>query len=633
MKPTPHSKATRLLVFFIHTLVPIILLSASFLPTFAMENLGLFLFSFSIIITYSVVYLLPAGIITMGSFWLLNGWQKKHASKTIDMVIYGIAIITTSLTLFILFTDRVVFRLFNFHLNGFVLNLMTTPGGLDSMGGSNSTTLTYVAIGLAILGVQTLLLAISILLYRYKNQAINRYIHQYRILTLLLFIILATSQALIYGISSFKNNLPVIHVASALPLYQPLTMKGLAKKLGFKKSYTKQLNLKPGEGSLVYPLQPLEIEKPTKPLNIVWLVAESWRFDMLTEEIMPKMSSFAQQTSRFEQHYSGGNGTRMGLFSQFYGLYGSYWFQFLNERKSPLVMDILQQQEYQLSLYTSAEFSYPEFDRTLFSAIPREFLHEPAKGLGWQRDRENVTNMLSYLDKRDTNRPFMTFMFFESPHARYYFPEEDAIRTPYLEDFNYATMSLEKDIDLIFNRYVNACHHLDSQLGRITDYLKKEDLLDNTIVIITGDHGEEFLENGHWGHNSEFTEQQVRVPLLLLVPGVKPQKVQRMTSHLDIPATLLPLLGVKNPAKEYSLGYDLLNGEERKYTIVADWSRCAYIDDQFKFITNFSNRSIAKSYVTTKQDAPIPSDKVFWDTRKATMLNVLLNLQLFLTGT
>jgi hypothetical protein len=49
----------------------------------------------------------------------------------------------------------------------------------------------------------------------------------------------------------------------------------------------------------------------------------------------------------------------------------------------------------------------------------------------------------------------MTFMFFESPHARYYFPEESILRKNYLQEFNYATMDLEKDIQLIKNRYID----------------------------------------------------------------------------------------------------------------------------------------------------------------------------------
>ena len=63
---------------------------------------------------------------------------------------------------------------------------------------------------------------------------------------------------------------------------------------------------------------------------------------------------------------------------------------------------------------------------------------------------------------------------------------------------------LRNDIVPIKNRYINSVHHLDAQFGRIYDYLKQHQLLENTIVIMNGDHGEEFMEKGFWGHNSTF---------------------------------------------------------------------------------------------------------------------------------
>jgi membrane-anchored protein YejM (alkaline phosphatase superfamily) len=356
------------------------------------------------VLSYGVFYLIPAMIITGCSHWFLSRLQKQNKSTKLLLTEYAIAILSTSVTLILLFADRVVFRLFNFHLNGFVWNLITTPGGIESMGGSSSTSLTYGVICFGIVCLHIGILFTCHWLCQHKR-IVCIFSKQFQIVTVIIFIIMGIAQALIYGVSSFKNNLPIINMATALPLYQPLTMKSLAKKLGIKPPPTnKSIHLKAGEGNLHYPLEPLIIKKKDQPLNIVWLIAESWRADMLTPEIMPNMSSFATQANNFHQHYSGGNGTRMGLFSQFYGLYGTYWFQFLNERQSPVIMDVLQQQDYQISLYTSAKFSYPEFDKTLFAAIPPEKLHEVKNGTNWQKDRTNVTNMLSFIKKRDTSR-------------------------------------------------------------------------------------------------------------------------------------------------------------------------------------------------------------------------------------
>src|SRR4030095_12363055 len=101
------------------------------------------------------------------------------------------------------------------------------------------------------------------------------------------------------------------------------------------------------------------------------------------------------------------------------------------------------------------------------------------------------------------------------------------------EEMNYATMDLERDMGLIKNRYINSCRHLDTQIERILKYLDEKGLMSSTIVLITGDHGEEFMEHGRWGHNSTFSEEQIRVPFVLWVPGRQPEEVNRMSSHLD----------------------------------------------------------------------------------------------------
>ena len=135
---------------------------------------------------------------------------------------------------------------------------------------------------------------------------------------------------------------------------------------------------------------------------------------------------------------------------------------------------------------------------------------------------------------------------------------------------------------MIKNRYINSVHHLDSQFGRVFDYLKKNDLLDSTIVLTLGDHGEEFLENGRWGHNSAFSDQQTRTPLVLWVPGMKPSVYEGMTNHMDIIPTLMPILGVKNPKRDYTTGFNLLNGEVRNHAVLAEWSSTGYIDNEVK---------------------------------------------------
>ena len=423
--------------------------------------------------------------------------------------------------------------------------------------------------------------------------------------------------------------------ATSIPFFQTVSARHLFERLGFEIKRSDNIELK---GHLNYPLAPLKIKAPAKPYNIIWLTSESWRADMLDQEIMPATWQFATQANRYNKNYSGGNGTRMGVFSMFMGLPGNYWFSFINEQRGAAFIDVLQQEHYQMNLYTSAMFSYPEFEKTIFSKVPASQLHSLQQNgkFGWENDRTNVSSMLDFIDKRDPSKPFFSFIFFESPHARYNFPPESVIRRPYRDDINYATLSkeaLRADIVPIKNRYINAVHHLDSQFDRVFTYLKEKNLLDSTIVILVGDHGEEFMEHGYWGHNSTFVDQQIRTPLVLWMPGQQQGKVvDTMTSHMDIVPTLMPLLGVSNPNSDYSIGHNLLKDTSRSYTYVSDWDHITYIDKDIKITQPINIGSYAGNKVSDGNDEPLSDEakNALLKTKQPAMLQILQDLSHFL---
>lgn len=143
------------------------------------------------------------------------------------------------------------------------------------------------------------------------------------------------------------------------------------------------------------------------------------------------------------------NGTREAVFGLFYGLYGSYWEAFLHARQPPLLMDRLQELDYQLDLRTGATFTYPEFDKTVFTTVPPDLLHEASAALpAWQRDQRNMDALLGFLQQRDPARPFLSFLFFESTHASYAFPEEQALLPDYSRDVDFTQLhSLGSEVD------------------------------------------------------------------------------------------------------------------------------------------------------------------------------------------
>ena len=293
----------------------------------------------------------------------------------------------------------------------------------------------------------------------------------------------------------------------------------------------------------------------------------------------------------------------------FYGLYGSYWSSFLYNNKSPLLIDRLIDLNYEFDIRTSAKFSYPEFNKTIFSRIPLSKLYEADDAKKpFQRDEQNATNFIDFIKSRDKNKPFMSFFFFESTHARYDFPGESVIAEPYLKDFNYwgvSRKSLLPKIGELKNRYTNSAHWLDVQLGRIYEQIEKEGLLDNTIIVVTGDHGEEFMEKGFWGHNSSFVEEQVHVPLVMWVPGQSHKEYTKTTSHMDIATTLLQKLGASADSSHYSLGENILKESSRKYIVTSDWHSIGLITDSMKYRISYSNNAFDNWAPTNKMDLPL----------------------------
>ena len=579
-------------------------------------------FMLAVWLSYAVTYLLPALLLT---FLVTKFLQRKGRCARWSLV-SSLAIISTSMTTLFLYANAKLFTLYGIFINGFVINLVKTPGGLESLGASNASNLTLAAITVAFLVLQAALLALTLWVYRKYGES-HWLPRRFFAGLLVAFAVLAVGERAVYAYGTATGVTSLGVLTQTVPYYLGVSARTLLAKFGVKVDRKKSYQLT--KGSLNYPLHPLEVAPPAKPLNIVWLVSESLRADMLDPEIMPNTRAFAQGAKRFTRNYSGGNGTRVGIFTMFMGIPGNYWFPALAERKGAPIIDVLKAQNYQMNFFTSAKFSYPEFDATIFSQVPTEQLHEiPGGAQGWEKDQQNVGSLLNFIDKRDKARPFFTFMFFESPHARYYFPPESVIRRPYPDDINYFSLSREQlasSIGLIKNRYINSVHHLDSQFGRVFDYLKKNDLLESTIVLALGDHGEEFLEHGRWGHNSAFTDQQTRTPLVLWVPGMKPGVYDGMSNHMDVIPTLMPLLGVKNPKRDYSTGINLLSDEVRNHAVLAEWSSTAYIDDEVKIAMPLAVVATAHPLVTGAHDEVLSAkeqDALF--ARKAPNLGAMM---------
>jgi len=122
-----------------------------------------------------------------------------------------------------------------------------------------------------------------------------------------------------------------------------------------------------------------------------------------------------------------------------------------------------------------------------------------------------------------------------------------------------------RDLEHVLALYDGEIRYTDHHIGRVLDHLESLGLLDDTVVIVTSDHGEEFFEHGDKGHNKTLHEEVIRVPLLLAWPRRVPGgRVVGVHARLvDLVPTVLDLAGL--PPGEEAMGRSLvpaLDGEE-----------------------------------------------------------------------
>ncbi len=537
--------------------------------------------------------------------------------------------IAAYLTFTVLLIDSIILAKFGYHINGLVINLLFTRGGFESMG-LDAATILPVVIGFLLL----LALFVGLALYFARSVRVGEIAERRfsriapRIVVVAIPVVAILIAMLMVGVADFYRNKNMLCALEAYPISLKIRMRGLMRGLGFKQPKREAVLFSSADGGSIlknYPANELKFAPESKRLNIVWLVCESLRADMLSKEFMPNSFALAEKSQHFLKHYSGGHGTRPAMFSMFYGLYGNNWDAFLNAQREPIFFTVLANENYQLLCQTSAKFTYPEFDRTIFASVPKESMIEQKNPDPWKRDVALTTQMLEFINNRDASRPFFTFAFFEATHAPYSFSPEHVVRNDYMDKINYATIS-SKDAQLLYNRAANAAFGIDIQVGRIIEYLINNNLMDSTIILLTGDHGEEFFEKGRLGHNSTFVEEQVRTPLLIHIPQLPPKQYTAMTNHIDIVPTVMAAIGVENPASDYCIGQNLTSPDyHRDHFIVCGWNIQALFTPEYKFIlpVGLGNKYIFKNLYTL--DASLCKDSSDFYAKYSSALQVIQN--------
>lgn len=475
--------------------------------------------------------------------------------------------------------DIIIFRIFRYHINSMVLTLVFTEGARDSLHIGAGTVLTYAAGIGGILGLEIWLARVSVR-YLACRPFTKRVVGV--CLALALFFIVADKAA--YAVADLYNVRDVTRYNRLFPLYQRATVKHFARKhLGIRTDPDDTLAVRHRTGTLVYPREPLVRNPAGQSPNIIWIVVDAWRFDMLDADVSPNIHEFSKSALVFKNHYSGGNATRFGIFTLFYGVYGSYWQAFLAEGQSPVLLDELMRLGYEFRVISSSSLSNPEFRRTVFVRLGSSITDDLPGVRADTRDPALAEQFIGWLGKRQAKKPFFAFLFFDAPHGPYIYPDEFDRYRPSNRSPNYVTAGKKEALPL-FNSYRNAVYFDDHLVGKVLAEVKRRGLLENTVVMITGDHGEEFYEAGFWGHTSAFSTYQSKVSFVLYVPGRGAGVIEYPTSHLDVAPTFMKMLGYETPAGAYSMGSDMLGPAGLGYKVVSGWNEAAIIDQRYTVI-------------------------------------------------
>jgi membrane-anchored protein YejM (alkaline phosphatase superfamily) len=488
--------------------------------------------------------------------------------------IKALCILVFSLFIALIFIDYSVFKLYRFHLNGMVWNMLT-GGALEEIFVFDTANVISASIFIGLV----VLLQYGLQFYLARRAFKSAPISGWLVFAFILLIQLSGQTLYAWADAWYKTD--VMAQLRFAPLPQPVTVKDYLRKQGWAPDIKQQPGLNSKiTGRFNYPIKPIECQVPSKKPNILFIISDSLRFDMLQPDIMPNWYELSKQSQVFTHHVSNGNATRFGIFSLFSGLYGNYWFDALNTETGSVLINELKKQDYRFGLFANARLTSPEFDRTIFSSI-KELIPEKTPGKDvLSREYEITRQAKAFLETRD-KKPFFGLVFLDAPHA-YVNPPQDNVFKPFLEQLNYLKLNNKTDPLPFLNRYKNAIHFNDRLTGEILQTMRQNELMENTIIVLTGDHGQEANETltNSWGHNSNYSRYQTQVPLIIYWPGKEPRQYSQLTSHVDVVPTLMQsVFSCSNEITDYSNGFSLFNEQQRSFVLIKSWSSQAILNN------------------------------------------------------
>ena len=436
----------------------------------------------------------------------------------------SVILATAGMTLLLI--DSEVFTRFHLHLNPIVWQLVINP---DENEMARDWQLMFISVPVI------LLLELVFATWSWqKLRSLTRRRRFARPLAAFLFIAFIASHVVyIWADANFYR--PITMQRANLPLSYPMTARRFLEKHGLLDAQEYQRRLieqgNPDAVSVQYPLSELRYRDMGTGQNVLLITVDGLNYSRF-EKQMPALAGFAEQNISFTRHMSSGNTTDNGIFGLFYGISPSYMDGILSTRTPAALITALNQQGYQLGLFSSDGFTSPLYRQALLSDFSMPSVRT-------QSDEQTATQWINWLGRyaQEDNRWF-SWVSFNGTN---------------IDDSNQQAFA---------RKYSRA-----DQINRVLNALRDSGKLDNTVVIITAGRGiplSEDEETFDWSHG------HLQVPLVIHWPGTPAQRINALTDHTDLMTTLMQrLLHVSTPASEYSQGQDLFNPQRRHYWVTA----------------------------------------------------------------
>ncbi|ABB66713.1 LPS biosynthesis-modulating metalloenzyme YejM [Shigella boydii] len=441
----------------------------------------------------------------------------------------SVILATAGMTLLLI--DSEVFTRFHLHLNPIVWQLVINP---DENEMARDWQLMFISVPVI------LLLELVFATWSWqKLRSLTRRRRFARPLAAFLFIAFIASHVVyIWADANFYR--PITMQRANLPLSYPMTARRFLEKHGLLDAQEYQRRLieqgNPDAVSVQYPLSELRYRDMGTGQNVLLITVNGLNYSRF-EKQMPALAGFAEQNISFTRHMSSGNTTNNGIFGLFYGISPSYMDGILSTRTPAALITALNQQGYQLGLFSSDGFTSPLYRQALLSDFSMPSVRP-------QSDEQTATQWINWLGRyaQEDNRWF-SWVSFNGTN---------------IDDSNQQAFA---------RKYSRAAGNVDDQINRVLNALLDSGKLDNTVVIITAGRGiplSEDEETFDWSHG------HLQVPLVIHWPGTPAQRINALTDHTDLMTTLMQrLLHVSTPASEYSQGQDLFNPQRRHYWVTA----------------------------------------------------------------